>query len=122
MALRDQNVGLSVIVVIELGDAESFRSGVAETGFLRDVFKRAVAAIVPETNGSSFVGFRSAIGFAFAVEGAIQVSLRRPLDIIGDDEIEMPILVEVNPRGAGAEFLWAEQSRFLRDIRESAVA
>src|SRR5260370_3321438 len=34
----------------------------------------------------------------------------------------MPILVEVTPGGAGAEFLWAEQARFLRDIRESAVA
>jgi len=34
----------------------------------------------------------------------------------------MPVLVVVNPRGAGAEFFRPEQARFLRDVRESAVA
>src|ERR1700737_2162857 len=120
--IRKQKIGPAVIVVIEHGDTESFRSGVAETGSLRQVFKGAVAAIMPETNGSSFVGFRRAIRFAFAVKGAIQVGLRGPLDIIGDDEIEMSILVVVNPRGAGAEFLGPQEAGFLRDIRESAVA
>src|SRR5258708_6122545 len=119
--IRKEKIGPAVIVVIEQGETESLRSGVAETGFLRDVFKCAAAAIVPETNGTSFVGFWRAIGFAFAVEGAIQVGRRRPLDIIGDDKIEMPILVVVNPGGAGAEFLCAEQARFLRDIRARAV-
>src|SRR6266704_981446 len=99
-----------------------FRRWVAEACLLRDVFKCAVAAIVPETNGSSFVGFRSAVRFAFAVEGAIQVGFRRPLDIIADDQVDMAVFVVVNPGGAGAEFLRTEQTCFLRDIREGAVA
>ncbi len=34
----------------------------------------------------------------------------------------MPVLVIVDPRGAGAEFLWAQQARFLGEVREGAVA
>src|SRR5437763_7615664 len=41
----EQKVGPAVVVVIEHGHTESLRSGVAETGFLRLVFKRAVAAV-----------------------------------------------------------------------------
>src|SRR6202165_849224 len=119
--IRKQEIGPAVIVVIEHGNAESFRSWVAETGFLRHFFKRAVAAIVPETDRCAFVRFRRAIRFAFAVKGAIQVGLGRPLDIVADDEVELPVFVVVNPRGAGAEFLWAEQPRLLCDIGESAV-
>ena len=118
----EQKVGPAVVVVIEHGDAESFRGRVAESRLLCDVFKRAVAAIVPQAHGRAFVRFRRAIRFAFAVERAIQVGLRRPLHVIGDHQIQMPVFVVVDPGGAGAEFLRPQQSRFLRHIGERAVA
>ena len=77
---------------------------------------------MPETDGSAFVRFRSAVGLAFAVERAVEIAFRGPLDIIGEDQIEMAVLVVVNPCGAGAEFLWPQQPRLLCDICESAVA
>src|SRR5437764_5919887 len=120
--IRKQEIGPAVVVKIEHGDTESFRRGIAETGFLGNVFKRTVAAIVPEANGNTFVGFRRAVGFILAVEGAIEIGLRRPLDIVADDQVEVAILVVVDPGGAGAEFLRSEQSCFLRDIGERAVA
>src|SRR5204862_5889353 len=60
--IREQKIGPAVIVEIEDCHTESFRCGITETGFLRDVFKRAVAAIVPKADGSTFVGFRRAVG------------------------------------------------------------
>src|SRR6266487_6303816 len=108
-----------MVGVIEHRDAEGLRRGIAETGFSRGVFKCSVAAIVPETNGRSFVGFRRAVRFALAIERAVQVRLRRPLDIIADDQVEMAVLVVIEPRGAGAEFLRPSQARFLRKDRKS---
>ena len=89
---------------------------------MRDIFKRAVAAIVPKTDGSTFVGFRRAVRFVFAVEGAIEIALRRPLHIVADDEVQVAILVVVDPSGAGAEFFRSLHACFLRDIGEGAVA
>src|SRR5206468_3988643 len=60
--------------------------------------------------------------FILAVEGAIKIGFRRPLNIIADDEVQVAILVVVHPSGAGAEFFWSEQSCSLRDIGERAVA
>ena len=88
---------------------------------MRYVFKRSVAAIVPEAHGSPFVGFRRAIRFAFPVERAIQICFRRPLYIISDDEVEAAVLIVVDPSSAAAEFLRTEQACFLRNVREGAV-
>ncbi len=120
--IRKQKIGPAVIVKIEHRDTESLRRRLAEAGFLRYVLESAVAAVVPEANGSAFVGFRSAIRFALAVEGAIEIRLRRPLDIVADHQVQMAVLVVVHPSGAGAEFLGPQQARFLCDIRERAVA
>ena len=43
----EKKVRPAVVVVVEHGDAERFRRGVAEAGFLRHVFESAIAAIVP---------------------------------------------------------------------------
>ena len=101
---------------------EKLESGVAETGFLRHVFKRAVAAVVPEPHGRAFVRFRRAIRFALAVERAIEIRLGRPLDVIANHEIQVAVFVIIHPGGAGAESFRGLQSRFLRHVGEGAVA
>ena len=105
--VADDDVGPAVLIRVEDGDAQAFGGGVEQAGFLRGVFEGAVAAIVPEADGSALVGFRRAVGFRFAVEGAVEIGFGRPLDVIGDDEIEMAVAIVVNPGGAGAEFVGA---------------
>ena len=38
-----------------------------------------------------------------AVERAPEVRLRRPLDVVGDEQVELAVAVVVEPGGAGAE-------------------
>jgi hypothetical protein len=118
----EKQVRPAVVVVVENGDAHGFRGGVGEASFLRSVLEGAVAAIVPEANGGAFVGFRGAVGFAFAVERAVEVVFWRPLHVIAYYEIELAVFVVIDPRGAGAEFVRAGESGFLRDLGEGAIA
>src|SRR5712671_8164325 len=46
--IGNQDVGPAVTVVIEDGDAQAFRSGIAEPGFLGDIFKFAATQVVPQ--------------------------------------------------------------------------
>jgi hypothetical protein len=118
----EEEIGPAVIVVVNDGDTESFGGGIAEAGFVGDVLEGAVAAIVPEADGRALVGFGRAVRFAFAVERAIEVGFDGPLNVIGDDEIELAVFVVVHPGGAGAEFFLTEEAGFLGDVGEGAVA
>ncbi len=118
----EEEIGPAVVVVINDGDAESFGGGIGEAGFFGGVFESAVAAIVPEADGGAFEGFGRAVGFAFAVERAVEIGFDGPLNVIGDDKIELAVFVVVDPGGAGAEFFWACEASFLGDVGEGAVA
>lgn len=74
---------------------------------MRDIFKRAIAAVMPKPHGRAFVRFRLAIRFVLAIERAIKVGLGSPLDIIGNHEIQVAVSVVIHPGGAGAEFVRA---------------
>src|SRR5882672_2551404 len=108
--VRKQEIRPAIVVVVEHGDSECLRGRLAEAGFLRDVLKSAVSAIVPEANGCPFVGFRRTVRFALPIESAVKIRFRRPLYIVSDDKIEMAILVVVDPCSAGAEFFWTKQA------------
>ncbi len=97
----EENVGPAIVVVVEDGDAEAFGSGVKEAGFLGGIFELAAAQVVPEARGGSPVGLGRAVGLVGAVEGAVDVGLRRPLHVVGDDEVKLAVAVVIDPGGAG---------------------
>src|SRR5579875_886208 len=68
------------------------------------------------------IRFRRAVRFRPAVERAIDVCFRSPLNIIGHEQVEQSIPSVVYPCSAGAEFVVAPQSGLLRHVGECAVA
>jgi len=89
---------------------------------LRDIFKLAIAAVVPKPHGRAFVRFRLAIRFVLAIQRAIEVCLGSPLDVIANDEIQVAVSVVIHPGSAGAEFVRAFEPGLLRHVGECAVA
>src|SRR5581483_401921 len=85
--IRQKNVRPAIAVVIEDGDAETLRSVIKKVGLLSGVFKLSIAQVVPKARARSLVRFRRAVGLMGAIEGAEQITLDRPLHIIGDHQI-----------------------------------
>src|SRR6267154_6110951 len=116
-----KQVGPTVVIVIKDGDAHGFGGGLAESRFLADILKRAVAAIVPETCRGAFVGFRRAVGFAFAVESAIKIGLLGPLHVVTDHEVETAVFIVVHPGRSSAQFTLAPSPVLLRYVGEGPI-
>src|SRR5580658_3643174 len=120
--VRDQDVGPSIVVVIENGDAESLRSRIVKASLLRGVFELAVAEVMPEASRRSLIRFGRAVRLMRTIKRAIEVGLLRPLHIVGDDEIEFAVAIVIDPGRAGRELARPPQSRGLGHVGESSVA
>ena len=107
----DQDVGPSIIVVIENGDAKTLGRWIVESGFLRGIFEFAIAEVVPEARRRSLIRFWRAVGLVRAIERAIKIGLLGPLHIVGDDEIEFAVAIVIDPGRAGGELIRPPQSR-----------
>src|SRR5260370_42037054 len=57
----DQEIGPAVVIVVKPGDAKSFGGRVVEAGFLRHIFKLAIAKVVPEARGGPFIRLMCAL-------------------------------------------------------------
>src|SRR6266850_2050261 len=57
----------------------------------------------------------------YAIQRAIEISLRRPLHVIAYEEVEAAIFVVVNPGGAGGKLAWALEASALGRIGKGAV-
>ena len=101
--VADGDVGPAVLVGVEDGDAEALGGGIVEAGLFRHVGEGAVAVVVPEADRCAGVGLRRAVGLGLAVHGAVEVFLGRPLDVVGDEQVEPAVAVVIDPGGAGAE-------------------
>ena len=99
----DEQVEPAVAVVIEERDAERLRGRVVETGFLRRVLELAAAGVAIERRALPLVRLGRAVRLRLAVERAVQVLLDRPVDVVGDEQIEPPVAVVVEPRRARRE-------------------
>jgi hypothetical protein len=74
-----------------------------ETGAGGDVFERTVAAVVVEARALAAVGVGRAVRLVATVERAEKVLLRRPVDVVADEQVEQAIAVIVEEGGAGGE-------------------
>src|SRR5262245_62063968 len=97
----DAEVQPAVAVIIEQGDAKRFARGIVKPRPPGDVLKSAVAFVTVKSRALSFVCFRRAVGLALAVERTKAVFVNGPLDVVADKEVELPIFVVIEPRGAG---------------------
>jgi hypothetical protein len=116
-----EEVGPAVAVVVQHRHAERLRRRLMDPGRLRHVLERAVAAVLVEGGALALVGLRRAVALRLAVERAVEVLRRRPLDVVGNEEIEAAVAVVVEEGGARREAAVADAG-FRRDVREAPVA
>ena len=107
----DEEIGPAVLVVVDHRHAERFRAGVEDAARGGDVLERAVAAVTEQPAGLAAIRLRRAVGLLLAVEAAEDVVLRRPPDVVADEQIEQAVAIEVEPQRGGAERLRARRGR-----------
>src|SRR5882724_3643786 len=93
----DDEIGPSVLIVVEESDTQGLRTAVKDSAGRCDVFESSVTTIVEEPAGLSAIGFGSAIRFVFAIKAAKHVVLGRPLHVVADEKIETAVAVVVEP-------------------------
>ena len=119
----DGDVGPSVVVEVGEHHAHALGFGFSHAGFLAHVGERAVVVVVIEPDALTFVVVGMAVGaVARPVLAAPEVVLRRPLDIVRDQEVEPAVLVVVEPSGAGGPLALVRHTCFGCDFGKSSVA
>ena len=119
--VRLEDIRQTVGIVVEDADTERFACVVLNTCDAGDIEKCAVAAISEEFAGLACVGFRGAVRFIRTVEGTEQVVLNAPFDIVRHVEVEVPVLVVIEPRATRAETRVMDTGS-LCNINEGAIA
>ena len=101
--IRFEDVGQSVGIVIKDANAERFAGVILNACAAGDIGKCPIPSISEEFAGLSCIGFRGTVGFTDAVERTEQVILYTPFNVVCDIEIEMPVVVVVEPCATRAE-------------------
>ena len=101
--VRDEQIDPSVVVEVEHRNAESLRRRILQPGAARDVFEGAVAAVAIQDGALPVVGFRRAVRLRLPVERAEEVLLDRPFDVARDEQIQLSVVVVVEPERARGE-------------------
>ena len=100
-----------------------FGFGLADAGSVAHVGESAVMIVVIELDLLAFVISGMTVGaVAGAPLAAPDIVLRRPLDVVGDDQIEPAIFVVIEPSGAGGPSAFVGDAGFGGDIGEGSVA
>ena len=118
----DEQVGPAILVVVQHGHTERFRTAVEDAAGGCYVFEPAVAAIVEQPAGIAAIGFGRAIRFVCAIEAAKHVVFGRPAHVVADEQIQQAITVVVEPQRRSAETLTPEEAARTRDVHESSLA
>ena len=119
--VRDEEIHPAVVVVVQQRDAKRFAGGIKQAGSLRYVFKDSVALVVIEAGALALVRLRRAVGFVLVVERAVLILLDGPFDVVRDEQIELAVVVVVEPHRARGKS-GAGDARFGGDVGELAVA
>src|SRR5207253_3953601 len=107
----NHDIGPSIAVVVEHRDTKRFRTRIKDAAFRSDIFESAVALVAEEPAGGSTVRLRCAIRLLLAVGAAEYVVVGSPIHIVANEQVEMPIAVEVEPKRGRTEGASAGQSR-----------
>src|ERR1700730_11115969 len=98
----DSDVRPAVVVEVRQHHAHTLGFGLAYSRRIAHVGKGAITVVMVELGLLPFVVAGMAVGtIARPAFAAPDIILRRPLDIVGDDEIEPTVLVIVKPSCTG---------------------
>src|SRR5262249_21234237 len=99
----DKQVHPSVAVVINQRHSERLRCGIVQSRPLGHVLERAVSFVVVQRRAVTLIRFRRAIGLVLAVQSAMEVLVDGPFDVVADKQVQLSILVVIEPNGARGE-------------------
>src|ERR1019366_3052112 len=100
--IGDEYVRPAIVVEVRDRDAHSFAGGGGEPRLLRNIGELAVAQVVVKAVRDVDVTARIAVVVA-AAHGAMDVRLRSPDGVVGNDQIQQPVVVVIEPGGGHAE-------------------
>ena len=116
----EKDIRPEILICVKHGNAQRFGCIVQQTGCPCCIFECPVATVPPKTHGRSLVGFRRTVGLSCSIQCAKQIRLGCPLNIVPNNQIQIPVAVEIQPRGARAEFARTGEARLFGDIGEDA--
>ena len=119
----DGDVGPAIVVEIGEHHAHALRFRLADAGRVAHVGECSVVIVVVELGFLPFVVARIAVrAVARPALAAPQIILRRPLDIVGDHQVQPAIFVVVKPSCAGRPSAFIGDAGFRGDIGERSIA
>ena len=119
----DGDVGPAVVVEVGQHHAHALGFRLAHAGRVAHVGEGSVVIIVVELGLLPFVVAGMAVGaIAGPVLAAPEIVLGRPLDVVGDQQVEPAVLVVIEPSGAGGPSAFVRDAGFGGDVGESSVA
>ena len=119
--VRLEDVGPTVGVIVEDGDAERLGGRIVDARAHADVLEGAVSPVAVQDGRLPLVGLRRAVALGGPVHRAPQVLVDRPLDVVRHEEVEMPVEVVVQPGRARPEPGVGDACRACR-VLEGAVS
>src|SRR5580692_422336 len=98
----DENVLPAVVIVIEGDYAEAVARFLPESGAVASVGESAIAVVMVQGWRLAMINVRMAItpqSGTFAA--AVEIVFRRPVDVVGNHQVQFAVVVVIEPRGAG---------------------
>src|SRR5207302_4224579 len=121
--VRNKNIRPPIPIVVGEGNPQSLAMRVGKSRLLRDVGKRAIPIVVVQDVAQAVVVVWMTVG-ANAVRrpfSAVPVVLKCPINVSGDEQIELPIIVIVEEPCARAPATTSDSGSF-GDIGEGSIA
>src|SRR5215469_7630365 len=119
----DRDVGPTVVVEVGENDSHALRFGKAHSGLDTYVGESPVVIVAIELGLQAMIVVGIAVGaIAGRALSAIQIIFGVPVDVVGYNEIEPAIFVEVEPSGGGGPLPFVGNAGFGADIGKCPVA
>ena len=118
----DEHIRPAVIVVVADRHAETIADVLGDPGLGADVSEHALAVVAIEHAREPWVVERVAVDANAALRVAAErVLARRRVEVVGDEQIQIAVAIDVHERAARAPPVQPDARR-ARDVRERAVA
>ena len=103
VSLATKTSGQGSSVVVEQRHAQRLRRRVEEARLRGHVLEGAVSLVAEQPRRRAPIRFGRAVGLLLAVDAAVDIGLRRPADVVADEQIEVAVAVVVEPQRRRAE-------------------
>ena len=93
----------AIVVVVQHRNAERLAGGIVEAGAPGHILERSIALVVEKSRALAFVSLRRAVRLVLVVERAVLIGFNGPVDVVRDKEVQLAVVVVVEPDGAGGK-------------------